>query len=97
MEKTTKGTLYVLIAMVLFSTGGLFIKLINANAYTIVFGRACIAGLIFLPLIQWKKLRLSKTIMRDDSDAVFTLTQPAIVKIVNEMLFNMRFKQLSLF
>lgn len=60
MEKTTKGTLYVLIAMVLFSTGGLFIKLINANAYTIVFGRACIAGLIFLPLIQWKKLRLSK-------------------------------------
>ncbi len=60
MEKTLKGTLYVLIAMVLFSTGGLFIKLINANAYTIVFSRALIAGLIFLPLIQWKKLRLSK-------------------------------------
>lgn len=50
-------------------------------------------------LLWWEdqKLRLSKTIMRDDSDAVFTLTQPAIVKIVNEMLFNMRFKQLSLF
>ncbi|MBC3900081.1 EamA family transporter [Acetobacterium malicum] len=60
MDKTTKGTLYVLIAMVLFSTGGFFIKLINANAYTIVFGRAFIAGLIFLPLIQWKKLRVSK-------------------------------------
>lgn len=60
MEKTTKGTLYVLIAMVLFSTGGLFIKLINANAYTIIFGRAFIAGLIFLPLIQWKRLRFSK-------------------------------------
>lgn len=60
MDKTTKGTLYVLIAMVLFSTGGFFIKLINANAYTIVFGRAFIAGLIFLPLIQWKKLRFSK-------------------------------------
>jgi len=63
MEKTTKGTLYVLIAMVLFSTGGLFIKLINANAYTIIFGRAFIAGLIFLPLIQWKKLRFSKNIL----------------------------------
>ena len=60
MEKTTQGTLYVLIAMVLFSTGGLFIKLINANAYTITFGRAFIAGLIFLPLIQWKKFRFSK-------------------------------------
>jgi len=60
MEKTTKGTLYVLIAMILFSTGGLFIKLIHANAYTITFGRAFIAALIFLPLIQWKKLRFSK-------------------------------------
>ena len=63
MEKTTQGTLYVLIAMVLFSTGGLFIKLINANAYTIIFGRALIAGLIFLPLIQWKKIRLSKSLL----------------------------------
>lgn len=61
MEKTTKGIIYVLIAMVLFSTGGLFIKLINANAYTITFGRAFIAALVFLPLIQWKKLRFSKT------------------------------------
>jgi drug/metabolite transporter (DMT)-like permease len=47
----------------LFSTGGLFIKLINANAYTIIFGRAFIAGFIFLPLIQWKKLRFSKNIL----------------------------------
>ena len=60
MEKTTKGTLYVLIAMVLFSTGGLFIKLIDANAFTITFGRALIAGLIFLPVIQWKKIKFSK-------------------------------------
>ncbi|URN83390.1 DMT family transporter [Acetobacterium wieringae] len=60
MEKTTKGTLYVLIAMMLFSTGGLFIKLINANAFTITFGRAIIAGLIFLPMIQWKKIKFSK-------------------------------------
>lgn len=60
MEKITKGTLYVLISMVLFSTGGLFIKLINANAYSITFGRALIAGLVFLPFIQWKKIRISK-------------------------------------
>lgn len=60
MDNKAKGTLYVLIAMVLFSTGGFFIKLINANPYTITFGRAFIAGVIFLPLIQWKKLRFSK-------------------------------------
>jgi len=60
MEKTNKGILYVAIAMVLFSTGGLFIKLIDANAYTITFGRALIAGLIFLPFIQWQKIKLSK-------------------------------------
>ncbi|MBC3889104.1 EamA family transporter [Acetobacterium paludosum] len=60
MEKTNKGILYVVIAMVLFSTGGLFIKLIDANAYTITFGRALIAGLIFLPFIQWQKIKLSK-------------------------------------
>ena len=39
---------------------GLFIKLINANAFTITFGRALIAGLIFLPMIQWKKIKFSK-------------------------------------
>lgn len=60
MEKTTMGTLYVLISMVLFSTGGLFIKLIDTNAFTITLGRALIAGLIFLPLIQWKKIKFSK-------------------------------------
>lgn len=60
MDNKAKGTLYVLIAMVLFSTGGFFIKLINANPYTITFGRAFIAGVIILPLIQWKKLRFSK-------------------------------------
>lgn len=49
MGKNTQGTLYVLMAMVLFSTGGLFIKLIDANAFTITFGRALIAGLIFCP------------------------------------------------
>lgn len=60
MENITKGTLYVLISMVLFSTGGLFIKLIDANAYSITFGRALIAGFVFLPFIQWKKIRISK-------------------------------------
>jgi len=52
--------IYVLITMVLFSTGGLFIKLIGANAITITFGRAMFAGLVFLPFIQWKKIRISK-------------------------------------
>ncbi len=60
MEKTMKGTLYVVIAMILFSTGGLFIKLINASAFSVVFGRALIAGLFFFPFIQWKKIKFSK-------------------------------------
>jgi drug/metabolite transporter (DMT)-like permease len=60
MEKNTQGIICVLLSMVLFSTGGIFIKLINANAFTITFGRAIIAGLVFLPFMQWKKIRLSK-------------------------------------
>ncbi|KNZ43630.1 DMT family transporter [Acetobacterium bakii] len=61
MGNNRKGIFFVIISMVLFSTGGLFIKLIDANAYTITFGRAMIAGLIFLPFIQWKKIRISKS------------------------------------
>ena len=61
MKNTNRGIIYIVIAMVLFSTGGLFIKLIDANAFTITFGRALIAGLIFLPFIQWKKIRISKS------------------------------------
>jgi len=60
MGNNKKGILFVLVAMVLFSTGGLFIKLIDANVYTITFARAMFAGLIFLPFIQWKKIRISK-------------------------------------
>ena len=61
MKNTNRGIIYIVIAMVLFSTGGLFIKLIDANAFTITFGRALIAGLIFLPFIQWKKISISKS------------------------------------
>ena len=61
MKNTNRGIIYIVIAMALFSTGGLFIKLIDANAFTITFGRALIAGLIFLPFIQWKKIRISKS------------------------------------
>ena len=61
MKNTNRGIIYIVISMVLFSTGGLFIKLIDANAFTITFGRALIAGLIFLPFIQWKKIRISKS------------------------------------
>jgi len=61
MKNTNRGIIYIVIAMVLFSTGGLFIKLIDANAFTITFGRALIAGLIFLPFMEWKKIRISKS------------------------------------
>ena len=61
MKNTNKGMIDIIIAMILFSTGGLFIKLIDTNAFTITFGRALIAGLIFLPFIKWKKIKISKS------------------------------------
>ncbi|MGL4607224.1 MAG: DMT family transporter [Eubacteriaceae bacterium] len=60
MKEKTRGALYVVIAMILFSTGGPFIKLIDANSYTITFGRALFAGILFLPFIQWKRIKITK-------------------------------------
>lgn len=59
MEKTSKGILYVLIAMVLFSTGGLLLSSsMPMPILSSLVGH--VSPGLFLPLIQWRKLRLSK-------------------------------------
>ncbi|WKY46772.1 EamA family transporter [Eubacteriaceae bacterium ES3] len=57
--KEEKGIFLVALAMILFSTGGFFIKLIDTSATTITFVRAIIACLMFMPFMQWKKLKIS--------------------------------------
>lgn len=58
--KENKGVIYVVVAAVLFSSGGLFIKIIDASAFTITFMRALCAGLFFLPFMQWRKIKITR-------------------------------------
>lgn len=60
MDAKKRGVIYVIISMVLFSTGGLFIKIIETNAFTITFTRAMFAALVFVPFIEWKKIKITK-------------------------------------
>ena len=56
-----KGVIFLVLASILMSTGGVFIKSIDANSMTIIFVRGLIAGGIFIPFIQWKKIKMSKS------------------------------------
>jgi drug/metabolite transporter (DMT)-like permease len=58
--KEKQGVILVALAMVLFSTGGFFIKLIDTSATTITFIRAITAAMMFMPFMEWKKLKLSR-------------------------------------
>ena len=58
--KENKGVIYVILAAMLFSTGGLFIKLIDTTPFTITLIRAFTAGLFFLPFMQWRKIKITK-------------------------------------
>lgn len=60
MTNRKKGILNIIVATVLLSTGGLFIKSVDASAMTIAACRGAIAGLVFIPFIQWKKLRFDR-------------------------------------
>lgn len=50
----------MLAAAAMMSTGGLFIKSINAGSMTISFTRSLIAGIFFIPFIKWRKIRFSR-------------------------------------
>lgn len=49
-----KGVIAIIIAATLWSTGGVFIKLIDQNAFTILFYRSVLASLVFLAIFKSK-------------------------------------------
>ncbi|MGL4282477.1 EamA family transporter [Eubacterium aggregans] len=61
MDNRKKGVLCIVIANVLLSYGGVLIKSVDASSMTIAAVRGGIAGIVFIPFIQWKKLRFDKS------------------------------------
>ncbi|MGI6711325.1 MAG: DMT family transporter [Bacillota bacterium] len=53
------GAMYVALAAILWSTGGVFIKLIPLDPVLIACLRCAIAGLVLLPFIHFKELKVS--------------------------------------
>lgn len=60
LSEHQKGLLYVLTAALLWSTGGLFIKLISFNAMQLSFFRCSIAAVTFALIFRKRILRISK-------------------------------------
>jgi drug/metabolite transporter (DMT)-like permease len=63
MTEKNKGILYIVIATMFFSIGGVVIKSVSAGALTITTIRAATAGLIFLPFIKWRSVRFDKNLV----------------------------------
>lgn len=61
MDNRKKGVLCIVIATVLLSCGGVLIKSVDASSMTIAAVRGGIAGIVFIPFIQWKKLRFDRS------------------------------------
>lgn len=57
-----KGILFAAIAALIWSTGGVFIKLIDAPGIYIAAARSLVAGLLFLPFVRIKKIKFSKNL-----------------------------------
>ncbi|WP_407310002.1 DMT family transporter [Desulfosporosinus sp. SB140] len=58
MNSSHKGMLYIFLSAILLSTGGLFIKFVQAEPLTIVALRSGIAGLTLLPFLRVKQIKL---------------------------------------
>lgn len=56
MEKN-KGILFAAIGALIWSSGGVFIKLVDAPGIYITAARSLVAGLVFLPFIKFRKIR----------------------------------------
>lgn len=65
MSRQTKGILYVFLAAVLFSTGGLFVKLVPWSPLAINGMRNLIAGVVFGIYLKWThhKLVINKAVL----------------------------------
>lgn len=59
-NKSWLGIAYVVTAAFLWSTGGVFIKRIQADPLLITTIRAAIAGLTFLPFLRWKDIQFNR-------------------------------------
>ena len=67
--------LYILLSAILLSTGGLFIKIVEADPLAIVALRSGIAGITLLPLLRLKQIKLrTPTILYILSYAVMMIT-----------------------
>jgi drug/metabolite transporter, DME family len=61
MESARKyGIIATVLAAILWSTGGLFIKILPQSAFTILFYRSLYAGLLFLIVFKGKALKINK-------------------------------------
>ena len=60
LSDKNKGVLYIVITALLWSTGGIAIKLVDAPSTFISMGRSAVAGLFFLPFIRFRDIRWSK-------------------------------------
>ena len=60
MRDSTKGILATVIAAIIWSTGGLLVKLITLDAFTILFYRSLYAGIFFLIVFRSEALKFDK-------------------------------------
>ncbi|MEN6340438.1 MAG: EamA family transporter [Clostridiaceae bacterium] len=59
MKESTKGSLAMLAAALLWSMGGIFIKLVPWNALAITGARGLLGGLVVFAYLRWKKIKLT--------------------------------------
>ncbi len=62
MDKN-KGILFAAIAALIWSSGGVFIKLVDAPGIYITAARSLVAGLVFLPFIKFRKITWSRNLL----------------------------------
>jgi len=58
-----KGILFAALGALIWSTGGVFIKLVDAPGIYISAARSLVAGLIFLPFVKFNKIKWSWSIL----------------------------------
>jgi drug/metabolite transporter (DMT)-like permease len=67
MNKTSEnkniGYLYIIATAILWSTGGLLIKLVDAHPIFIACGRSFVVAVVFLPWIKFKQIKFSKELV----------------------------------
>lgn len=60
--KINKGIFYAVVAALVWSTGGVFIKLVDAPAFYIAMARSLIAFLTFLPFLKLREIKWTKNL-----------------------------------